>query len=151
MPIPRKRRLFLEQLESRIALSSYFVSPTGNDNNAGTSMAPWLTLQHAADHLVAGDNVTVETGTYAGFSMGWNFAQNGTAAAPIIWNAQPGVVINAKNPMWTPEYETHARSLSSQSEYRVLEGVGHWIMLEKPAEFNAALLEMLGRFDLIAK
>ena len=54
MPIPRKRRLFLELLESRIALSSYFVSPTGNDNNAGTSMASWLTLQHAADHLVGG-------------------------------------------------------------------------------------------------
>jgi len=24
-------------------------------------------------------------------------------------------------------------------------------MLEKPAEFNAALLEMLGKFDLVAK
>jgi len=60
MPIPRKRRLFVELLESRIALNGYFVSPTGNDMNAGTSMAPWLTLQHAADQLVAGDNVTVD-------------------------------------------------------------------------------------------
>src|ERR671925_630190 len=91
-------RLLLEQLEPRLTPNSYFVSPTGNDNNAGSSAAPWLTLQHAADKVVAGDNVTVEAGTYAGFSMGWNFAQNGTAAAPIVWNAQPGVVINAKNP-----------------------------------------------------
>jgi parallel beta-helix repeat protein len=95
---PKKTRLFLEQLEPRLALNSYFVSPTGSDNNAGTSAAPWLTLQHAADQLVAGDNVTVEPGTYAGFSMSWNFAQNGTAASPIVWHAQPGVIINAKNP-----------------------------------------------------
>src|SRR5260370_823201 len=60
---PKTRRLFLEQLESRIALNSYFVSPTGNDNNAGTSLAPWLTLQHAADQVVAGDSVTVRAGT----------------------------------------------------------------------------------------
>ncbi len=43
---PKTCRLFLEQLEPRIALNSYFVSLTGNDNNAGTSLAPWLTLQH---------------------------------------------------------------------------------------------------------
>ncbi len=91
-------RLILEQLEPRIALNSYFVSPTGKDSNAGTTAAPWLTLQHAADQLVAGDIVTVEAGIYAGFSMGWNFRQNGTASAPIVWNAQSGVVINSKNP-----------------------------------------------------
>lgn len=91
-------RLAVVQLESRIALNSYFVSLTGNDNNGGTTAAPWLTLQHAADHLVAGDSVTVEAGTYAGFSMGWNSSQDGTVSAPIVWNAQPGVVINAKNP-----------------------------------------------------
>src|SRR4029077_3184689 len=81
MPIPRKRPrpLYVEQLEPRIALNSYFVSPTGNDNNAGTSAAPWLTLQQAADQVVAGDVVTVEAGTYAGFVLGWNFPQNGTA------------------------------------------------------------------------
>src|SRR5216684_6819377 len=78
----KSRRLEIEQLESRIALSSYFVSPTGKDSNAGTTAAPWLTLQHAADQLVAGDIVTVEAGTYAGFSMGWNFRQNGRASAP---------------------------------------------------------------------
>src|SRR6267378_5470436 len=95
----RKRnwRLFLEQLESRIALNSYFVSPTGNDNNAGTSLAPWLTLQHAADQVVAGDSVTVRAGTYAGFVLGWNFPQNGTPGNPITFQADPGVIINSRN------------------------------------------------------
>jgi pimeloyl-ACP methyl ester carboxylesterase len=30
-------------------------------------------------------------------------------------------------------------------------GVGHWLMLEKPAEFNALLTSMLQQFDLIEK
>ena len=56
----------------------------------------------------------------------------------------PVLVINAKNPMWTADYEKYVRSLSPKTDYRVIEGTGHWVMLEKPAEFNAALLEMLG-------
>ncbi len=97
MPFPRKRRLFLEQLEPRIALNSYFVSPTGNDNNGGTNAAPWLTLQHAADQVVAGDLVTVEAGIYAGFVLGWNFPQNGTATNRIVFQANPGVIISSQN------------------------------------------------------
>ena len=30
-----------------------------------------------------------------------------------------------------------------------MEGVGHFLMLEKPGEFNAALTAMLRKFDLI--
>jgi len=29
--------------------------------------------------------------------------------------------------------------------------VGHWLMLEKPVEFNATLTDLLGKFDLMAK
>jgi pimeloyl-ACP methyl ester carboxylesterase len=74
---------------------------------------------------------------------------------PPDWDVKkttvPVMVINAKNPMWSPEYENYARSLSPKTDYRVLEGTGHWLMLEKPAEFNAALTDMLWRFDLTAK
>jgi pimeloyl-ACP methyl ester carboxylesterase len=63
----------------------------------------------------------------------------------------PVLVINAKSPFWTAEYEAYARSLSVQSDYRIVEGVGHFLMLEKPAEFNATLTEMLRKFDLIGK
>ena len=61
----------------------------------------------------------------------------------------PVLVINAKSPMWTSEYEAYVRSLSPQTDYRVIDGPGHFLMLEKPAEFNAALANMLKRFDLI--
>jgi pimeloyl-ACP methyl ester carboxylesterase len=71
------------------------------------------------------------------------------------WDIQkatvPVVVINAPNPMWTDEYKDHVRSLSPKTNYRVIDGVGHWLMLEKPGEFNTALIGMLRKFDLIAE
>lgn len=71
------------------------------------------------------------------------------------WNIRcvqvPVLVINAPNPMWTDEYREYVRSLSPQTDSRVIDGTGHWLMLEKPAEFNAALSDMLGKCDLIGK
>jgi pimeloyl-ACP methyl ester carboxylesterase len=61
----------------------------------------------------------------------------------------PVMAINAKSPMWTPEYETYVRGLSPKTDYRAIGGVGHFLMYEKPAQFNEALLAMLQQFDLI--
>lgn len=61
----------------------------------------------------------------------------------------PVLVINAANPMWTDEYKEYVRSLSPQTDYRSIDGVGHWLMLEKPGEFNSTLIDMLGKFGLI--
>jgi len=63
----------------------------------------------------------------------------------------PILVLNTKNPFYPPEYETYVHSLSSKTEYRALEGVGHFIMLEKPVMFNQALFEMLQEFGLLTK
>lgn len=63
----------------------------------------------------------------------------------------PVLVINAPNPMWTDDYKEYARSLSSQTDYRAIDGAGHWLMLEKPADFNAALMDLLRKYDLIGK
>jgi pimeloyl-ACP methyl ester carboxylesterase len=63
----------------------------------------------------------------------------------------PVLVINTKSPMWTDDYQNYVRSLSSQTDYRTVDGAGHFLMLEKPAEFNAALIESLRKFDLISK
>jgi pimeloyl-ACP methyl ester carboxylesterase len=61
----------------------------------------------------------------------------------------PVLVINAPNPMWNDEYKEYVRALSPRTDYRAIDGVGHWLMLEKPAEFNAALMEMLRKSDLV--
>jgi parallel beta-helix repeat protein len=46
----------------------------------------------------AGDTVVVRAGTYgAGFVMGWDSNPAGTAAAPITFAANPGVVITGRN------------------------------------------------------
>jgi len=63
----------------------------------------------------------------------------------------PVLTLNAPNPRWNAEYEAYARSLSPKTDYRVIEGTGHCLMLEKPAEFNAALVSMLQKFDLVMK
>jgi len=63
----------------------------------------------------------------------------------------PVLVINARSPMWNTDYENYVRSLSPQTEYRLMDGVGHWLMLEKPAEFNATLTDLLRKYDLMAK
>jgi pimeloyl-ACP methyl ester carboxylesterase len=63
----------------------------------------------------------------------------------------PVLVINAKGPMWDADGKNYVRSLSPQTDYCVMEGVGHWLMLERPAEFNALLTDMLRKFGLIEK
>lgn len=54
----------LELLEDRLALSSYFVSATGSDANAGSLDQPFHTIQHALDLAVAGDTISVRGGVY---------------------------------------------------------------------------------------
>jgi len=97
-PDRRARRLRMECLESRLALSTFHVAPTGNDANVGSAGAPWATLQKAAQSVQAGDTVNVGAGNYAGFDL-WT---SGTASQPIVFDAEPGVVINARNPR-TPD------------------------------------------------
>jgi len=63
----------------------------------------------------------------------------------------PVLVINARGPMWNADYESYVHSLSPQVDYCMMEGVGHWLMLEKPAEFNATLTDLLRKHDLMGK
>lgn len=84
----------VEQLEPRLALTNYFVSPTGNDTGPGTDASPWRTLQRAADLVRAGDSVTVRAGTYA---AGFDLRTDGTATSRITFRADPGVVIAGRN------------------------------------------------------
>src|SRR5262245_38748916 len=80
---------------------TYYVSPSGSDQAAGSSTGnAWKTLQHAADSVHAGDTVIVLPGTYAGF----NLFTSGAPGAPITFTANPGgfdpnpaVVVNANN------------------------------------------------------
>ena len=41
-------------------MSTYYVSTTGNDNNAGTKSSPFATFQHAMMSLEPGDTLDAE-------------------------------------------------------------------------------------------
>jgi len=87
--------LSLLVLLSGLAFSaSYYVAPTGNDEDAGTQEKPWLTLQHAVDQVAPGDTILVESGTYAGCQMG----RSGAADAPCTLKAAPGAKVIVDRP-----------------------------------------------------
>ncbi len=101
-----------ELLETRLALSTYYVATTGNDDNDGSAASPFATLQHAMVALEPGDTLDVESGSYAGFIAGWDSTAassgdpygyiDGTATAPVTIQADPSaspgsVIIDSRN------------------------------------------------------
>ncbi len=71
------------------------------------------------------------------------------AADPGIWGDDPVLVptlcMMAKSPFWTPEYEDAVRRLVPGVDYRVLDGVSHFLHMEVPEQFNGAVREFLGK------
>ncbi len=70
--------------------TTYYVSPSGNDANAGTEAAPFKTLAKALSTLKAGNTLYIRAGTYAAPATGWQFANSGTASQPITITNYPG-------------------------------------------------------------
>jgi hypothetical protein len=75
--------------------ATWHVAPHGDDGGAGSAAAPWLTLQHAADSVAAGDTVVVAAGDYAGFDL----RTSGAAGLPIRFLADAGARIVLPNPV----------------------------------------------------
>ena len=70
-----------------LATNAYYVATSGNDSNAGTSAAPWRTIRHAADTMVAGDTVYIRSGTY---NEHVRTSHSGTSGSYITFAAYPG-------------------------------------------------------------
>lgn len=68
--------------------ATYYVATNGNDSNPGSEAAPWRSVAHATDKMVAGDTTYVKSGVYNECSI--HFANSGTASAPIQLLAAPG-------------------------------------------------------------
>jgi len=72
----------------------YYVSPTGSDSNAGTSAAPFQTIQHAANVVNPGDMVIVRDGTYNNAAVSGVgsklivMSRGGTAANHVVFIAE---------------------------------------------------------------
>jgi parallel beta-helix repeat protein len=76
--------------------AEYYVAKNGNNNNLGTEAQPWVTIQKAADAMVAGDTVYVKEGTYNEMVTAVN---SGSPGNYITYQAYPGntVIIDGQN------------------------------------------------------
>src|SRR3954464_4514566 len=78
---------------------SFHVAMRGDDAAAGTSAAPWRTIQRAVRAVAPGDTVVVHAGSYAGFVVD----VRGSEAAPIAFVADGAVAIDGAA---TPDRDT---------------------------------------------
>ena len=76
-------------------------------------------------------------------------------ADPSIWGEDkinvPVLAIMAKNPFYPPNVEESFRSIAPNMEFQMWEGVGHFLMMEKPKEFNEAVIAFLDKNALLKK
>jgi len=82
------------------ATGDYYVSPTGNDSNSGTSALPFLTIQKAIDVANAGETVVLKDGVYsASSSIFVNITKTGTVGNPITFRSENkwGAVLDGLN------------------------------------------------------
>lgn len=63
----------------------------------------------------------------------------------------PVLAILAKSPFWQPDTEQFFRSLAPNLEFHMWEGVSHFLMMEKPEEFNRSLRAFLAKQQLLNK
>ena len=61
----------------------------------------------------------------------------------------PVLAIMAKNPFYPPNVEGSFRAIAPNMEFHMWDGVGHFIMMEKPKELNWAVLQFLDQNKLL--
>jgi pimeloyl-ACP methyl ester carboxylesterase len=74
-------------------------------------------------------------------------------ADPSIWGEDkitvPVLAVMAKNPLFPPNIEESARAIVPNLEFYMWDGVGHFVMMEKPKEFNEGVLAFLDKNKLL--
>lgn len=63
----------------------------------------------------------------------------------------PVLAIMARNPMFPPNMEEIYRGVAPNLDFRMWDGVGHFVMMEKPKEFNEAVIGFLDKNKLLKK
>jgi pimeloyl-ACP methyl ester carboxylesterase len=61
----------------------------------------------------------------------------------------PVLAIMAKNPFFGPDLEAAYRGFASNLEFQLWEGVGHFLMMDRPKQFNEAVLAFLDKNKLL--
>jgi pimeloyl-ACP methyl ester carboxylesterase len=63
----------------------------------------------------------------------------------------PVLAILAKSPFWPADTEQFYRSIAPKIDYEMWDGVGHFLMMEKPKQFNNAVIGFLDKNGLLKK
>jgi uncharacterized repeat protein (TIGR01451 family) len=87
------------------AQTTYYVSPSGSDGSAGTSAAPFRSIQRAADTVNAGDTVIVRDGVYSNAGASGigskliTVTRGGTSSSPVTFRSENkwGAVVDGLN------------------------------------------------------
>jgi parallel beta-helix repeat protein len=97
--------------------TTYYVSPSGQDTNSGTSAAPFRQIRQALTVVQPGDTVLVADGSYLGFDVN---SINGTATAPITIKATG---TGAKVTVTTDRSDNRDTIFVTLSSYIVIDGL----------------------------
>jgi pimeloyl-ACP methyl ester carboxylesterase len=63
----------------------------------------------------------------------------------------PVLAVMAKSPYWPADMEQFYRSIAPKLEFQMWDGVGHFLMMEKPARFNEVVIAFLDKNALLKK
>ena len=101
--------------------NSYYVAKTGDDSNPGSEAQPWLSIQKAANTLVAGDTVYIKAGTYNERVVPQN---SGSPNNYITYAAYPGETVTIDGtgvdlPEWTALFDITGKAYIKVSGLRV--------------------------------
>lgn len=61
----------------------------------------------------------------------------------------PVLAIMARNPFYPPNVEESFRTIAPKMEFYMWEGVGHFLMMDKPKEFNETVIAFLDKKSLL--
>ena len=72
---------------------------------------------------------------------------------PNLWKPDkinvPVLMVLAKQPTWSAEYEQFVRGIVPDLDYQVWEGVSRFLMMEKPEQINSAVVAFLEKHQLL--
>jgi pimeloyl-ACP methyl ester carboxylesterase len=63
----------------------------------------------------------------------------------------PVLAVMARSPFWPADTEQFYRSIAPKLEFQMWDGVGHFLMMEKPKQFNEAVIAFLDKNALLKK
>jgi Right handed beta helix region len=97
--------------------ASFYVSTTGDDLNPGTQIAPWRTVQHAADTARAGSTINVRGGIYEEL-VSINASGN-SSDGYITFRSYPGETAILDATRFTPNDRSGILTIRNQSFVRI--------------------------------